>query len=170
MIVDLQSFLLRIFYSGLSLQPICQCTQRLRVDWRFEKGPVGAFRLKSLHTQLQQIRLYSRYINIKMINNEKSNFKKLGGIDNPVLINILQYIHPNLHCLISRQLQTYAHGKLHHNLQTSIQHQLQPLPVSLLISLNSIKTLESFKVVLQGHKFNYESFSRACRSIIQGQL
>ena len=87
--------------------------------------------------------------------------RKLGGIDDPpVLINILQYIHPNLHCLISRQLQTYAHGKLHHNLQTSIQHQLQPLPVSLLISLNSIETLKSFKVVLQGHKFNYESFSR----------
>jgi len=74
--------------------------------------------------------------------------RKLGGIDDPpVLINILQYIHPNLHCLISRQLQTYAHGK-------------QPLPVSLLISLNSIETLKSFEVVLQGHKFNYESFSR----------
>ena len=83
-----------------------------------------------------------------MTNNDKSNLRKLGGIDDPpVLIHILQYIHPNLHCLISRQLQTYAHGK-------------QPLPVSLLISLNSIKTLESFKFVLKGHKFNYESFSR----------
>ena len=86
------------------------------------------------------------------MNNDKSNLRKLSGIDNPVLIHILQYIHPNLHCFISPQLQTY--GKLEH------QHQLQqPLPVSLLISLNSITTLDSFKVVLKGHKFNYESFS-----------
>ena len=95
-----------------------------------------------------------------MTNNLKSNERKLGGIDidNPVLIQIFQYIHPNLHCFISPQLQNY--GKLQQNLQTSIQHELQPLPVSLLISLNSIKTLQSFKVVLKGHKFNYESFSR----------
>jgi hypothetical protein len=56
-----------------------------------------------------------------MINNEKSNFKKLGRIDNPVLIHNLQYIDPNLLCFISPQSQTYAHGKSQQSLLTSIQ-------------------------------------------------
>ena len=60
-----------------------------------------------------------------MTNNLKSKERKLDGIDNPVLIQILQYIHPNLHCFISHELQNY--GKLQLNLRTSLQHELQPL-------------------------------------------
>ena len=55
-----------------------------------------------------------------MINNEKSNFKKQGGIDNPVVIHILQ----SAFFYFTTIFQTYAHGKIQQNLQTSIQHEL----------------------------------------------
>jgi hypothetical protein len=68
-------------------------------------------------------------------------------LDTPLIIHILEFIHPYLYCIISKKLISYC------------GYPLEILPVSILISLNSIETLESFKKVLLGYKFNYASFT-----------
>jgi hypothetical protein len=60
-------------------------------------------------------------------------------LENPVVLQILNFIHPHLYRLVSREL-TLLGGNQPGNV----------LPVSLLISLGSIETLESYKNVLLG--------------------
>ena len=72
----------------------------------------------------------------------------------PVVLQILNFIHPHLYRLISREL-TLLCGNQPGNV----------LPVSLLISLGSIETLESYKIVLLGYKFNYQSFASVVVSL-----
>ena len=72
----------------------------------------------------------------------------------PVVLQILNFIHPHLYRFISRELTLLCDN--------------QPgnvLPVSLLISLGSIETLESYKIVLLGYKFNYQSFASVVVSL-----
>ena len=73
---------------------------------------------------------------------------------NPVVLQILNFIHPHLYRLVSREL-TLLGGNQPGNV----------LPVSLLISLGSIETLESYKNVLLGYKFNYQSFASVVVSL-----
>ena len=73
---------------------------------------------------------------------------------NPVVLQILNFIHPHLYRLVSREL-TLLGGNQPGNV----------LPVSLLISLGSIETLESYKNVLLGYKFNYQSFGSVVVSL-----
>ena len=77
---------------------------------------------------------------------EKFN-NSVQKLDIPLIIHILEFIHPYLYCIISKKLISYC------------GYPLEMLPVSILISLNSIDTLESFKKVLLGYKFNYASFT-----------
>ena len=67
-------------------------------------------------------------------------------LENPVALQILNFIHPHLYRLISREL-TLLGGNQPGNI----------LPVSLLITLGSIETLESYKIVLLGYKFNCQA-------------
>ena len=73
--------------------------------------------------------------------------KKDLVLDTPLIIQILEFIHPHLYCIISPKLISYCGG------------QKESLPVSILLSLCSLATLESFKTVLLGYKFNYHSFT-----------
>jgi len=57
-------------------------------------------------------------------------------LENPVVLQILNLIHPHLYRLVSREL-TLLGGNQLGNVQ----------PVSLLISLGRIETLESYKIV-----------------------
>ena len=75
-------------------------------------------------------------------------------LENPVVLQILNFIHPHLYRFISREL-TLLCGNQPGNV----------LPVSLLISLGSIETLESYKIVLLGYKFNYQSFASVVVSL-----
>ncbi len=68
-------------------------------------------------------------------------------LDTPLILQILEFIHPHLYYIISPKLISYCGG------------QKESLPVAILLSLSSIATLESFKTVLLGFKFNYHSFS-----------
>jgi len=74
-----------------------------------------------------------------------------GFLDIPIKIQILQFIHPYLYRIISKELITYC--------ENQNQRDLKKLPVSILISLNSIATLDHFQNVVLGYRFNYESFS-----------
>ena len=56
---------------------------------------------------------------------------------NPVVLQILNFIHPHLYRLVSRELTL----------------------------LGSIETLESYKNVLLGFKFNYQSFASVVVSL-----
>jgi hypothetical protein len=73
---------------------------------------------------------------------------------NLVVLKNLNFIHPHLYRLGSREL-TLLGGNQPGNV----------LPVSLLISLGSIETLESYKNVLLGYKFNYQSFGSVVVSL-----
>ena len=76
-------------------------------------------------------------------------------LENSVVHQILNFIHPHLYRLISIEL-TLLGGNQPGNV----------LPVSLLISLGSIiETLESYKIVLLGYKFNYQSFASVVVSL-----
>ena len=75
-------------------------------------------------------------------------------LENHVVLQILDFIHPHLYRLVSREL-TLLGGNQPGNV----------LPVSLLISLGSIETLESYKNVLLGYKFNYQSFGSVVVSL-----
>ena len=75
-------------------------------------------------------------------------------LENHVVLQILNFIHPHLYRLVSREL-TLLGGNQPGNV----------LPVSLLISLGSIETLESYKNVLLGYKFNYQSFGSVVVSL-----
>jgi translation initiation factor 1 (eIF-1/SUI1) len=75
-------------------------------------------------------------------------------LENHVVLQILNFIHPHLYRLVSREL-TLLGGNQPGNV----------LPVSLLISLGSIETLESYKIVLLGYKFNYQSFASVVVSL-----
>lgn len=80
-----------------------------------------------------------------MISQDKFRFHLV--LDTPLIIQILEFIHPHLYCIISPKLISYCGG------------QKESLPVSILLSLCSLATLESFKTVLLGYKFNYHSFT-----------
>jgi hypothetical protein len=72
--------------------------------------------------------------------------RKNSIILNPVLVfEILQYINPFLHYLVSRH---YFIGTIN-NIDYNIK-----LPISLLLSLNNLEVLESFKTVLLSYNFH----------------
>ena len=58
--------------------------------------------------------------------------KKDLVLDTPLIIQILEFIHPHLYCIISPKLISYCGG------------QKESLPVSILLSLCSLATLESY--------------------------
>jgi hypothetical protein len=83
-----------------------------------------------------------------------SSIMRAISLENAVVLQILNFIHPHLYRLVSREL--------------ILQSGNQPgnvLPVSILISLGSIETLESYKNVLLGYKFNYQSFASVVVSL-----
>jgi hypothetical protein len=66
-----------------------------------------------------------------------------------VQAHILQFIHPYLYRIISNELTILCEK----------QKKSLKLPVSLIISLNSIATLEHFQNVILGYKFPYDYLS-----------
>ena len=86
------------------------------------------------------------------IHRENKKKKQEVEITTSVIIHLLEYIHPYLHCLISKELNSYC-GTIY-----------EKLPVSLLLSLHSIATLKSFEKILLCYKFKYGSFIRLVAS------
>ena len=73
--------------------------------------------------------------------------RKNSIILSPILVfEILKYINPLLHYLVSRH---YFFGAIN-----NIDYD-RKLPISLLLSLNNLEVLESFKTVLLSYNFGY---------------